>query len=81
MIELTFQHLTALGDIVRSDYRPYKITLENVGTVNLVGGETLLGDKLLVATLYFDDQRDGKYESRYLLGSALTGGTALRLDY
>lgn len=80
MIELTWRHLEALSEAVNDKYRPYKIALENVSSITTPSGETLLGENLLVATFFFDDQRDGEYQSRYLLSSSFTGGKALALQ-
>lgn len=78
MVKLTYAQLQALSDVFKGG--AYEVLLEQVESVRLSTGETLSGGNgLLVATVYFDDQRDGRYESKYLLGSALTGGKALHL--
>ena len=81
MIMLTPAGLRALSEVANASggYGPHKIGLEEVSTVNLLGGETMLGEGLLVVTLFYDDQRDGEYHTRYLIGSSLTGGKALQL--
>lgn len=78
MIKLKMEHLTALSEIMQRG-RPYEVLLEQVDSVRLGSGETLSGNSMLVATLFFDDQRDGQYQLKYLIGSALTGGKALQI--
>lgn len=67
--------LSAIQDIMKTDgnYGPYKVGIKNVDSVTLMGGETLLGEGLLMVTCYYDDQREGEYQTRYLVGSSLTG--------
>ena len=78
MIKLTYAQLQALSEVFKGG--AYEVLLEQVDSVNLGNGETLTGGNgLLVATVFFDDQRDGKYEIKYLIGSAVSGGRALKL--
>ena len=78
MIKLTINQLNALSEVMERGH-PYEVLLEQVDSVRLNSGETLTGGNLLVATMLYDDQRDGQFSLKFLIGSALTGGKALQI--
>jgi hypothetical protein len=80
LVEITWRDLDQIQKLIHPNNRPYKIKIENISSVTLQSGETVGSSTgLTVVTLSYDDQRDGEYQSRYLVGSMYTGGAAIPL--